>query len=155
MIVESRVLYWSRFQIQGFIETHFVGKYSRIWFKEKFNSNFCEDKHREAFSTLVASLVQMTCIDFTNFEIGRVKCRIEFTITFWLKKFIKSRCWLVYSTEIRVLYCKLGQSKKIREINAGHLGCHLYQGLDQRTKGFFMFVRKQKIFTKFKFFHLA
>ena len=33
-------------------------------------------KHKEAFSTLVESLVQMTCIDFTNFleffEIGRV-----------------------------------------------------------------------------------
>ena len=28
---------------------------------------------------------------------------------------------LGYSTEIRVLHCKLGQFQKIREINAGHL----------------------------------
>ena len=39
------------------------------------------------------------------------------------------------SAEIPVLYCKLGQFQKIREIKVGHL----YQGLDQGTKGFFMF----------------
>ena len=40
-----------------------------------------------------------------------------------------------YSAEKRVLYCKLGQFQKIREMNEGHL----YQGLDQSTKGFLMF----------------
>ena len=33
------------------------------------------------------------------------------------------------SADIRLLYCKLGQLKKNREINAGHS----YQGLDQST----------------------
>ena len=33
-------------------------------------------KHKEAFSTLVESLVQMTCIDITFFEIGRVYKRV-------------------------------------------------------------------------------
>ena len=42
--------------------------------------------------------------------------------------------------EIRVLYCKLSQFQKIREINAGHL----YQGLDQSTKGFLMFEKRRK-----------
>ena len=51
------------------------------------------------------------------------------------KKIVKSRCRLGYSAEMRVLYCKLGQFQKIREIAAGHL----YQGLDQSTKGFLMF----------------
>ena len=39
------------------------------------------------------------------------------------------------SAEICVLYCKLDQFQKIREINV----CHLCQGLDQSTKGFLMF----------------
>ena len=35
--------------------------------------NEVDIKHKEAFNTLVESLVQMTCIDFTNFlKIGRV-----------------------------------------------------------------------------------
>ena len=63
--------------------------------------------------------------------------KYTFYIISWpiFKKIVKSRQWLGYSAEIRVLYCKLGQFQKIREINAGHL----YQGLDQSTKGFFMF----------------
>ena len=46
-----------------------------------------------------------------------------------------------YSAEICVLYSKLGQFQKIPEINAGHL----YQGLDQSTKGFLMFERYLEI----------
>jgi hypothetical protein len=52
------------------------------------------------------------------------------------ERFVKSRCRLGYSAEMRVLYCKLGQFKKIRENPAGHL----YQGLDQSPQGFLMFV---------------
>ena len=39
------------------------------------------------------------------------------------------------SAEKRVLYCKLGQYKKIRETAAGHL----YQGLDQSPQTYLMF----------------
>ena len=69
----------------------------------------------------------------------------------YLQKFVKSRCRLGYSAEIRVLYCKF---QKIREMTAGHL----YQGLDQSTKGFLMFktghtsidwIGKKKVFSSF------
>ena len=53
----------------------------------------------------------------------------------YLKKIVKSRCRLGYSADMSVLFCKLGQFKKNREIAAGHL----YQGLDRITKGFLMF----------------
>ena len=66
------------------------------------------------------------------FEIGQ---KLMLITNNELKKFVKSRCWLGYSAEIRILYWRLGQFHKIREINAGYL----YQGLDQSTKGFFMF----------------
>ena len=83
-------------------------------------------KHKEAFSTLVESLVQMTCSHFMNFlKIGLLlRKTVESELIY--KKFVKSRCRLGYSAEIRVLYCKLGQFQKIREMTAGHL----YQGLD-------------------------
>ena len=78
----------------------------------------------------------MTCIDFTNFLKWGESALFMLITNNELKKFVKSRYWLGYSAEIRVLYCKLGQFKKFREINAGYL----YQGLHQSTKGFFKFV---------------
>ena len=43
------------------------------------------------------------------------------------------------SAEKRVLYGKLGQYQKIREITAGHL----YQGLGQSPQSFLMFEKEQ------------
>ena len=91
-------------------------------------------KHKEAFSTLVESLVQMTFRDFIIFFFGLLLWKTVESVPIY-KKFVKSRCRLGYSAEICVLYSKLGQFQKIPEINAGHL----YQGLDQSAKGFFMF----------------
>ena len=102
----------------------------------KFPLAMIQCKHKEAFSTLIKSLVQMTCSDYTNF-LKLVEFAMENSgrCTYLQKKVVKSRCRLGYSAEICILYCKLSQFQKICEIAAGHL----YQGLDQSTKGFLMF----------------
>ena len=58
------------------------------------------------------------------------------------KKFVKSWCRLGYSAE----YCKLDQFQKIREINV----CHLYQGLNQKTKTYVPYLTNLHIFVLFE-----
>ena len=50
-------------------------------------------------------------------------------------------CWLRYSGEISIFYCKLDQFQNIREINV----CHLCRGLDQSTKCFLLFANRLPI----------
>ena len=87
----------------------------KFWTNQHFNHWF-EDKHKEGLRTLVESLVQMTCSDFTNF----LKLT-EFTIwnafseqqpnqnldltNFFEKLWYKTQhfCWKC------VLYCKFSQ----------------------------------------------
>ena len=64
------LLYWPC--LKGF-DLNSQSKYNREHLKALTSEN--QSKHKEAFSTLVESLVQMTCIDFTNFlKLTRLLC---------------------------------------------------------------------------------
>ena len=94
-------------------------------------------KDREALRTLVESLVQMTCSDFSNFfKLAELSDKLQPFVMensgkcTYLQKIrqikvsIRLFCWK------RVLYGKLGQYQKIREITVGHLSFVLGQSLN-------------------------
>ena len=78
-------------------------------------------KHKEPFSTLVETLVQITSSDFTIFfKFAEFAMENSGKCTYLqkirqIKVSIRLFCWN------SVLYGKLGQFKTIREITAGHL----------------------------------
>ena len=79
--------------------------------------------------------VTKTCSDFTNFlKLTELTIENSFYITTFqkicqIKALIRLLCWKL------VLYCKLSQFQKIREITAGHLSL----GLDLSPLSFLMF----------------
>ena len=102
-----------------------LGKSTRV--KQEEDAKICKAKDREAFRTLVLSLVQMTYFDFTIFLklaeftiLNAYFSRIEFNIVFWRIFWKFDIACYALSLIVYAFFIVNSANQKIREINAGH-----------------------------------